>query len=143
VEYRSYQVAMVVVYGVLVAIVVGLAFSAESLDPNPDYSVPLAIGAFLAFVGVIGFYVRFGIMRSQLDRHDGSIPMPGLLGAVADIEDDDSDGGGEVSAEDLVAEISPDQGPPIRSVRCPWCGTEEPRGDSKFCRGCGKQLPSE
>ena len=142
-EYRSYQVFLVVLYGILASIAVGLAYAAESAGQFPDYSVPIDFALFFLIAGLIGFYVRFRILRGQLDRHGGSIPMPGILGAFADIDDDDdADPMPELSGEDLVARISPDQGTPLRSVRCPQCGTEETRSGSTFCRGCGAKLPS-
>jgi len=141
-EYRSYQLLLIAVYAVMVVLVVGLTAQAESASPSPDYSGAVAIGLLLVLVGVVAFFVQFRILRGQLDRHDESIPMPGLLGAFVDVDDDGPGAAPEVSAQELVSEISPDQGTPSSRIRCPRCGLEEERGGSAFCRGCGERLPA-
>ncbi|MCI4329349.1 MAG: zinc ribbon domain-containing protein [Thermoplasmata archaeon] len=138
-EYRSYQVYVVLTYAIFGALSLGILSSVISGEPNPDYTPVIGLGIFLFLAGAIGFYVRFWILRDQLDRHDGSIPLPGILGAFGDIEDDDEDPNLPVSAQKLVSELSPDSARP-RVVRCPHCGTEEPGEGSEFCRACGLKL---
>jgi hypothetical protein len=168
-RYHTYKLYVVSVYFAIILALTGLIAVAISLRPNPDYAPAIGFLVGFTILGAIASYVSFAMMDIQLDRHGGSIPMPGLAGVAFDIEDEDADDStaadfadteSGVSGRELVRELEPDAArdgsltPPVvpssssqfvvwdgtGAVTCPECGTTEPASGSHFCRKCGASL---
>jgi hypothetical protein len=143
-RFITYLIATGIVGAIFVAIGVwlaGLGFS------NPNESGFAGVGILFIVVVAIGYPIQYVILRAQLDRHEGSIPMPGILGALVDIDDDDvaddsdDDWSPAYPAESDEALDGDEGGTEVLST-CPNCGLRELRPPGAPCRVCGHRFPT-
>lgn len=123
---------------------------------SPGLFVFVGTGIVVIVLVPILFLVWYAILRAQLDRHEGSVPMPGWLGAWFDIvEDDVADGAGRAGVaarpapptdSDYALHLD-DRGRGIEDgggtevlATCPECGLRELRAPGAPCRVCGHRF---
>ena len=122
-DFRTYVLfqwtAFLVIGGVLILVVAFISIGA-------------IVGVILLFVVLAGVvYWGQGRMQDQLDRHDSSIPMPGLLGLLGVDLNDDGDSSDDPPPEASVVRDAP--------PTCPECGFQSSLGDLT-CSRCGTPL---
>jgi ribosomal protein S27AE len=88
--------------------------------------LPLAFLGFLFSVAVL-FWAQLQ-RQAQLDRHNGSIPMPGIWGLLgADLVDSH------------YSEVTLEDGTKVRYEQCPKCG-DKVEWDQLYCPNCDTVL---
>ena len=109
---------------------------------TPASGALVALGIFLLAFAPLGFVGTYVIIRGQLDRHEGSVPMPGIWGAIFDIDDDEFEGSAGSSRPDydsneLPAEPARDPNRVQVLATCPRCGARTLRDPGAPCEVCG------
>jgi len=122
----SYQSFVIILWASYVGIgaVVGLLLWV--VDPS---TVVFAVVLWLVLA--VWLYWRQVRTRTKLEGEGGSVPFPGLLGAM----------GFEASDEEEADDIgpSPDASVDEEPIKCPKCGTSSQRGELR-CQKCGADL---
>jgi hypothetical protein len=137
---RTYLIATGVVAAVAGGFGIYLILVGASSNGNSSIE---GLGVLLVLGATFGYLINYVVVRLQLDRHDGSIPMPGPLGAFLDVDEDESiesgSGGEPVALGDLPgSEAADDQ----VFFACPRCGLRATKRPRDPCPVCGYAAPS-
>jgi len=141
-RFRTYLVIGGILFGTMV--VGGLLLVIPAIL-HPSQSLAGTFGLIVIVVAIGSYLTSYFVIRAQLNRYEGRVPMPGMLGILFDITDDGLDvsdeyepvdydsneAGGEFSSGGTATEIL---------ATCPHCGLRELRAPLAPCRVCGYQL---